>query len=137
MPSLATEHDRQLQREWETVREDAKRSRNRIQGLLATQGVTLPLTAQFLSRLRAAQRWDGSELAAPLVARLAREWAALGDITARPRALERARRARVHTATDVVATQTKRLTQVRGMAYEWGVDADDRARWVAGVSEWP
>jgi transposase len=36
--SARLEADRHLQREWEKVREDRKRIRNRIQGLLVTQG---------------------------------------------------------------------------------------------------
>ena len=38
VPSVQAEADRHLQREWETVREDRKRIRNRIQGLLVTHG---------------------------------------------------------------------------------------------------
>ena len=116
IPSLAAEHDRQLQREWETVRDDSKRIRSRIGGLLATQGLQVPVTGNFLARLALTRLWDGSELAAPLVARLEREWAALREVTARQRTLERARRARVRTATDLVAVQTRRLMELRGMA---------------------
>jgi transposase len=116
VPSVEAEHDRQLQREWETIREDRKRIRNRLQGLLATQGVQVPLTRRFLSRVHSARLWDGSALATPLVARLEREWTALQAVEARRCALERARRDRVRNATDVVATQTQRLTQLRGIA---------------------
>ena len=91
VPSVEAEHDRQLQREWETVREDRKRVRNRIAGLLATQGIALPLTGQFLRRLATARLWDGSAVAAPLVHRLEREWTALQAVEARRRALERLR----------------------------------------------
>lgn len=115
VPSPAAEHDRQLQREWETVQGDSKRIRNRIRGLLATQGVQVPLTAHFLTRLRQVRLWNGSELAAPLAARLEREWVALREVTARQYTLERAQRARVRTATDLVATHTRRLMQLRGM----------------------
>jgi transposase len=116
VPSVEAEHDRQLQREWETVREDRKRSRNRIYGLLATQGLALPLTAAFLSRLRTARLWDGGAVAAPLVARLEREWGALQATEARRRELERLRRARLRQVDDVVATQVRRLARLRGIA---------------------
>ena len=39
VPSIEAEARSQTQREWETVREDRKRIRNRIQGLLVTQGI--------------------------------------------------------------------------------------------------
>ena len=116
VPSIEAEHDRQLQREWETVREDRKRLRNRIQGLLVTQGVAVPLTAGFPQRLTTVRLWDGSALAVPLVARLLRDWTALRHVEARRLELERERRARGRTATDVVATQTTRLMQLRGIA---------------------
>jgi len=116
VPSIEAEHDRQLQREWETVREDRKRIRNRMYGLLATQGLALPLTAGFLSRLAAVRLWDGSPVAPPLVARLEREWAALQAVEGRRRALERLRRARVREAEDVVARQSRRLDRLRGIA---------------------
>jgi transposase len=116
VPSIEAEHDRQLQREWDTVREDRKRIRNRIQGLLATQGVQLALTARFPQHLATAQLWDGTPLAGPLVARLQREWAALRQVETRRRELARLRRARVRTATDAVAMQTTRLMQLRGIA---------------------
>jgi transposase len=116
VPSVEAEQDRQLQREWETGREDRKRIRNRIYGLLATQGIALPLTGRFLQRLAAARLWDGQALAAPLVGRLEREWAALQAIEARRRVLARVRRTRVSATHDTVATQTRRLSQLRGVA---------------------
>jgi transposase len=115
VPSIAAEHDRQLQREWDTVREDRKRIRNRIQGLLATQGVLVPLGAGFVQRLRGVRLWDGTALAAPLLDRLEREWRALHAVDARRRQLAAARRARVRTASDRVALQTRQLTRLRGI----------------------
>jgi transposase len=116
VPSVEAEHDRQLQREWDTVREDRKRIRNRLYGLLATQGLRLTLSGDFRRRLATARLWDGGALAAPLVDRLEREWAALHAVEARRRALERLRRARIQRADDRVARQTRRLIQLRGVA---------------------
>jgi transposase len=115
VPSIEAEHDRQLQREWETVREDRKRIRNRIQGLLVTQGVAIPVTAPFPQRLTRARLWNETPLAPALVARLEREWTALCQVETRRRELARLRRARVRTATDVVAAQTTRLMHLRGI----------------------
>ena len=47
VPSPAAEDDRQLTREMDAVRADRTRVRNRIQGLLATQGVRLSLDRHF------------------------------------------------------------------------------------------
>lgn len=115
VPSLSVEADRQLQREWETVREDRKRIRNRIQGLLVVQGVREPLTARFAQQLETMRLWDATPLPAELVARLQREWTQLQHVDARLQTLRRARAARVRRS-DTVATQTRQLAAVRGVA---------------------
>jgi transposase len=116
VPAVEAEQDRQLQREWETVREDRKRLRNRISGLLATQGVGLPLTRDFRRRLARTRLWDGTPIPAPLRGRLEREWAALQVVDARRGELERLRRARIRRGDDCVAIQTRRLIRLRGVA---------------------
>jgi transposase len=116
VPSVEAEADRHLQREWETVREDRKRIRNRIHGLLATQGVRLPLTAGFTKRLGTARVWNGESLPAPLVTRLTREWNQLQQAETRLSVLRRERTTRIQTASDLVAQQTQRLAGLRGIA---------------------
>jgi transposase len=115
VPSVEVEADRHLQREWETVREDRQRIRNRIQGLLVTHGVHVPLTAGFGTRLATVRMWDGSVLPEALIARLQREWSQLLQIEARQRILRRARTTRVQTRSDVVAHQTQQLARLCGV----------------------
>ena len=117
VPSEQAEADRHLQREWEVVRDDRTRLRNRIQGLLATQGVVgLELTAQFDDQLTAARLWEGRPLPAKLVARLARDWGQIQQVEARLATVKRLRRERVaKDQTDVVAMQTRQLAQLRGI----------------------
>lgn len=116
VPSVEAEADRQLQREWETVREDRKRIRNRIQGLLVTQGVRLRLTAGFAAHLEHVRLWDGRALPAALVDRLQREWVQLRQVETRQAALRRAQRSRVQTQSDTVAYQARQLAQLCGVA---------------------
>jgi transposase len=116
VPSVEAEADRHLQREWETVREDRKRIRNRIQGLLATQGIVLPLTKHFPERLRTTARGDGGTLPDTLRARLEREWTGLHQVEARLHVLRRARTARVQQQHDRVAEQTQALAGLCGIA---------------------
>jgi transposase len=116
VPSVQAEADRYLQREWETVRDDRTRIRNRIQGLLATHGVSVPLTPRFLTRLAATRRWDDQGLPEELLARLTREWTHLQSVEARRTQLRRARAARVRTQEDRVARQTRQLAGLRGIA---------------------
>ncbi len=116
VPSVQAEDDRQLQREWDAVREDHTRVRNRIHGLLATQGVRVKLTADFLEQLRGAQLWDGTLLPAELVARLERDWTQLQHVDDRLTRLKELRQARVAPdRTDVVATQTRHLAELKGI----------------------
>jgi transposase len=116
VPSMQAEADRQLQREWETVCADRTRVRNRIQGLLATHGLTLPLTRHFALRLTQVRGWDGHGLAPEMITRLDREWTHVQQIEARLRVLRRARHARIHAQDDLVAQQTRRLAALRGIA---------------------
>jgi transposase len=116
VPSVETEADRHLQREWETVREDRKRIRNRIQGLLMTHGVMLPLTKRFLEHLGTVSRGDGGGLPPALMTRLEREWAALQQVEARVQVVRRARMQRVDRPHDRVAQQTRALADLRGIA---------------------
>jgi transposase len=116
VPSVHAEADRQLQREWEVVRDDRTRLRNRIQGLLATQGVSLELAAGFGDQLTAARLWDGTSLPAALVTRLTRDWTQLQQVEERLTTLKRLRRERVgKDRADVVATHTRKLAQLRGI----------------------
>jgi transposase len=115
VPSVEAEADRHLQREWETVREDRKRIRNRIQGLLVTQGVRGRLTAGFAARLSTLRLWDGRALPPTLIERLEREWTQLRQVEARQTVLCRARTQRVQRQSDRVAGQTQQLAQLCGV----------------------
>ena len=116
VPSEQAEADRQLQREWETVRVDRTRVRVRIEELVATQGVRLPITPHFAADVQTVRTWAGRPLAAELVARLQREWEHLQQIEARRTQLEELRSARVAAdRTDLVAQQTRALATLRGI----------------------
>ncbi|HEU4937487.1 MAG TPA: IS110 family transposase [Vicinamibacterales bacterium] len=114
VPSLDAEADRQLQREWDAVLEDRKRLRNRMQGLLVTQGVGRSLALGFPARLERARLWDGKGLAPALVSRLTRDWMQLRQVEARLNVLRRARRARIQ-ASDRIGEQTRHLLKLRAI----------------------
>ena len=116
VPSPEAEAQRQLTREIATVREDRKRVRNRIQALLATQGIRLELNAQFLAHLATAHTGDGRALPAAFRLRLAHEWAHLEAIEARRLGVTTARDEQVATGTDRVAVVARQLCTLRGVA---------------------
>src|SRR4051794_27157201 len=74
VPSVEQEADRQLHRDWEELKQERTLHRNRIQALLACQGITVKLGADFGERLESLVLWDGSALPVPLQERLQREW---------------------------------------------------------------
>jgi len=115
-PSPEAEAQRQLTREIATVREDRKRVRNRIQALLATQGIRLELRPGFVDQLPLMQTGDGRALPAAFRLRLEREWAHLAAIDTRMTALAAARDAAIATGTDRVAAIARQLCTMRGVA---------------------
>src|SRR5688572_1073788 len=116
VPTPEAEARRQLTREIATVRSDRTRVRNRLLGLLATQGIRCELTRHFLERLASLQTGDGRPLAAAWRDRLAREWAHLQVIETRLAALERTRDAAIAAGADRVAEVAQQLCQLRGVA---------------------
>jgi transposase len=116
VPTPEAEAARQLTREIATVREDRTRSRNRIQGLLATQGIRVPLTRRFGERIATLQTGDGRALDDAWQARLTREWAHLQIIERRSALLQAARRTQLAAPTTPVARVARQLTQLKGIA---------------------
>jgi transposase len=116
VPTPEAEAARQVTREWQTVRADRTRIRNRLQGLLASQGIRCPLTVTFPTRLATLQTGDGRGLPPAFRERLAREWEQLQAIEARRATLEAMRDAAVAEGQDRVAMIARRLCTVRGVA---------------------
>ena len=77
VPSVVEEDARQLHRTRETIQQDRNRLINRLKGLMTTQGLKLPVDANFPTQLETAQLWDGTPIPAGLKARLQRGWAQL------------------------------------------------------------
>ena len=115
VPSAAAENDRQLTRELESVRDDRTRIRNRIHGLLATQGVRLSIDRHFETTLAAVQTGDGRPFPPALRERVQREWAHLQIIDARLTTLETARDDRIGQGTDRVAHVARQLITLRSV----------------------
>lgn len=75
VPSAEEEDGRHLHRELRTLNREMTRVKNRIRGLLTTQGVRLKSEIDLSGeRLDSIRQWDGSTLRAGLKERLRREW---------------------------------------------------------------
>ena len=116
VPSPEAEAQRQLTREIATVREDRKRVRNRLQSLLATQGIRLQLRTGFVACLAAVQTGDGRALPEAFRVRLEHEWTHLDALEARLAAVTATRDEQIATGTDRVAAVARQLCTMRGVA---------------------
>jgi len=80
LPTVAEEDARHLSRTLEALTQDRTRLMSRLNSLLTTQGVSLPIDAKFLHRLEAAHLWDGTPLPPGLQERLTRTWTPLQEV---------------------------------------------------------
>lgn len=115
VPTPEAEAARQVTREIETVRRDRARVRNRIQALLATQGIRCTLTRRFPARLAELHTGDGRPVPVIWRERLTREWAQLQTIETRLRDLRQTRTATLEQTAPRVAAVAAQLAQLRGI----------------------
>lgn len=73
VPTVEAEDRRQLHRDRWALTSERNRHINRIKGLLATQGISLPINGNLPERLNQVRKWDGSPLPPGLMSRLLRE----------------------------------------------------------------
>jgi transposase len=93
VPSVADEDARQLHRTLETLQADRTRVINRLKAVLATLGVRLPITTDFLARVETARLWDDTALPPGARDRLRRDWQHLQGIAAQIAEVRAAREA--------------------------------------------
>lgn len=93
VPSVAEEDARHLHRLRETIQQERTRLINRVKGLLTSQGVNVPLHADFLDRLATMRRWDDTPLPAGFCQRLRHVWAHLAFLNAQIADVDAARAA--------------------------------------------
>lgn len=115
VPSEDDEQRRHLHRELISTTHERVRVLNRIDGLLATQGVHVPIQSDFLTRLPQVHQWNGAPLAPLLRGRLEREWAKVELLTLQLRRLRAERRDVLEHGTDRLATQARQLASLRGI----------------------
>jgi len=115
-PTPTEEAARQLTREIAAVQCDRTRLRNRMFGLLATQGVALPLDAHLDEALAIGRTADGQPFPAGLRARLRRDFAQLQYVEGRLATLTEARDAEIAEAQTRVAMVARRLMELKGIA---------------------
>jgi len=115
VPSVADEDARQLHRTWETLQGDRTRLINRVKAVLASHGVRLAITADFLAAVAATRLWDGSAIPPGARERLAHDWAQLSSIEERLAAVADARANLPVDPTTATGHAVQTLQQVRAI----------------------
>ena len=93
VPTVEAEDMRHLHRQLSSLQVARTRHISRIGGLLASQGVNIPIHADFLRTLPSVRLWDGSPLPPGVYARIEREHAALQYVRQQIKELVGARKA--------------------------------------------
>ena len=121
MPSVEAEDARQFTREIATVQTDQIRLRNRIHGLLATQGVRLALNGAFETALATVRTGDGRAFPEALRVRILHEWTALQTLEVRAASEDRSARCpEAVGAVAAVGTRRRHAAELRQVGREEG-----------------
>jgi transposase len=115
VPSVEAEDKRHLHRQLSRYKVDRTRYICRIKGLLATQGLNLPIHLDFLDKLEAVRLWDGSRLPPGLRARVEREYASLRYVEQHIRELEAERDELIETSSDPAVVKVRHLMKLRAI----------------------
>lgn len=115
VPSPEAEDARHLHRELMTLKRARTRLTNRLKGLLATQGLVIPLDEDFPTRVEEARIWDGFPLFDHLRGRLKREWARHQFLGEEIRTVERIRKELLRKGGDPAVEQVRQLLTLRGI----------------------
>jgi transposase len=115
VPSVEAEDMRHLHRQLSTRKVDRTRHISRIKGLLASQGVNLPVHVDFLERLETARLWDGAPLPPGLHARLEREYAGLQFVRQQIAELETERGEMIESSDHPSVVKVRHLMKLRSI----------------------
>jgi len=118
VPSVEEEDQRQLQRELIALRTEQTHYINQIKGLLASQGMVLPVQKDFLTRLEAVRLWDGSPLPKALRERLQRDHERFEQVRQQIAGLKKEREEILRTSTAPAVEQVRQLLRLKGIGKE-------------------
>ena len=115
VPGVEEEDNRQLHRELKTLKKERTRHVNRIKGLLASQGVCMSVTKDFLEKLDMVRLWDGTPVPTMLRDRLEREYGHMQYVEQQICELEAQRREILATSDQACIQQVRHLMRLRGI----------------------
>jgi transposase len=115
VPSVEEEDRRHLHRELLTMKRDRTRLANRIQGLLANQGLRVDWRRPLQRQLDALRCWDGSRLPQGLRGRLDQERERLELLNRQIQTLEATRRERIRSSHEEALGKVQQLLTLQGV----------------------
>jgi len=115
VPTVEEEDRRQLHRELRTLKQERTRVVNRMQGLLASQGLRLPKGRDVSGQLEAMRLWDGTPLPSGLRARLQRDWEHVQFLHAKILELERQRSQAIKHDRSKTVDKVRQLLRLRAI----------------------
>jgi transposase len=115
VPTVEAEDRRQLHRELRTLKQERTRVANRMNGLLANQGLWLPPGTDIAAAAKTVRLWDGSPVPAALRARLEREWEHAQFLRTRILELERARQRAIADGRGEAIDKVRQLLRLRAV----------------------
>lgn len=122
VPSAEAEHQRQLHRGLETLKEERKQHRVRIQSLLMTQGIDMKVGRHFLKTLEGLRDWEGQPIGSELKRRLENEYHRLQLVEAQIHESQKTQREQMKAASKDAAMEKvarlQRLVSI-GMGSSW------------------
>jgi transposase len=115
IPSEEAEESRHLHRQMWNLKNDWKRYRNRIYGLLKLHGVTLSINQDFIEEMTAVRIWNGGAIPPEAQKRIRRNYKVLQVLTGEIKELERERKALIKTGESRAIKMVRQLGQLRGV----------------------
>jgi transposase len=115
VPSVEDEDMRHLHRQLCALQVARTRYIGRIGGLLATQGVSVPIHTDFLETLAAVRLWDGSPLPPGLCARIEREYAALQFVRQQIKEVVAKRKVLIETSDHPSVVKVRQLLKLKAI----------------------
>jgi transposase len=115
VPTVEAEDRRQLHRELRTLKQERLRVANRMNGLLANQGLWLPPGTDIAAAAKTMRLGDGSPVPAALRARLEREWEHGQFLRTRILELERERQRAIADGRGEALDKVRQLLRLRAV----------------------
>jgi transposase len=115
VPSVADEDRRQLHRGLKDLQRQQTECSNRIQGLLASQGLQAPVDAQFRTTLAALRDWSGQPVPAGLQERLLQEFAVWETLHRQVRDAANEQERRLREGTEPYLEKVRRLMGLKAV----------------------